>query len=421
MEKILKTLGNIIIVLIILACLPLAVPKLFGLQEFNVISGSMEPEISVGSIVYVKPVAFEELAEGDIIAFEAGATVVTHRIESLNTSDLLITTKGDANASADFMPVAFTNVIGKVILHLPFIGVVAAWLSETLGKIVAGILLIVGVLLSNVGEKKDKSVSSDDTSKKQSKKSGINPKIILALGLVIVFGSLGGFLYIYMGYQKSENLYDSLQQQYTTSKSADSGAKEVPWYEMVDVDIEALKQLNSDVAGWIYLENTDISYPILYSGDDDTYLRTTIDKEYATAGSIFLEGYNLPDWTDSHDIIYGHNMRNLSMFGKLRFYKSEEDYYDSHQYFQIITADGRMRFEIFSYFDTEPGSWVYTVPYSVSPEFDEYIADLVSHSYRKLDCADGVNSSDKVVTLSTCSASGMRFTVHGYLCDTWGK
>ena len=104
------------------------------------------------------------------------------------------------------------------------------------------------------------------------------------------------------------------------------------------------------------------------------------------------------------------------MFGSLKLYKENEDYYDSHRYFQIITPKAKMRFEIFSYFDTEPASWVYTVPYYDNQEFSDYINELLSHSYIKLDNYD-IDSSDKVVTLSTCSGSEMRFTIHGKLVD----
>ncbi|WP_090528167.1 class B sortase [Pseudobutyrivibrio sp. UC1225] len=400
MEKFLKILGNCIIILVIVSCLPLAIPRIMGMQEYNVITGSMTPEIPVGSIVYVKPVDFQELAEGDIIAFDVGASVVTHRIVELDAKHRLITTRGDANPTNDFMPVTYENVLGRVVAHYPFIGNIAALISETKGKIVAFLLLVVGVLLASVEDKKKKE---------------INPKVILALGLVIVFGSIGGFVYIYLGYQKSNDLYDSLEKTYVTK--TDDQVLQVPWQEMLDVDISALQSINPDVAGWIYVEGTDISYPIMHSGDDERYLRTTIDKEYATAGSIFLEGYNLKDFSDSHNIIYGHNMRNLSMFGKLKYYKTDENFYDEHRYFQIITPTAKMRFEIFSYFDTEPASWVYTVPYYDNPEFQGYIDDLNKHAYKEFSVAKNVTSADKIVTLSTCSAQEMRFTVHGYLVD----
>lgn len=399
--KILKIIGNVLIIFVIIAIAPIAIPKAFGVQVFNVISGSMEPTISVGSIVYVRNVEFEELSQGDVIAFESGASVVTHRIVEINTEDKLITTKGDANNTEDFNPVSYTNVIGRMIAHFPIYGTIVAWLTDTVGKLVAVVVLVIGAVLSYLGEDKKEKTESGRT---------INPKIILATGLLIVFSSLAGLIYIFMGYEKSNKLYAELNNENLEYKDT------TDWKNMIDVDFSNLTKINSDVAGWIYVEGTDISYPIMYSGDDETYLRTTINKEHATAGSIFLEGYNLPDFSDSHSIVYGHNMRNLSMFGSLKLYKENEDYYDSHRYFQIITPKAKMRFEIFSYFDTEPASWVYTVPYYDNQEFSDYIDELISHSYIKLDNYD-IDYSDKVVTLSTCSGSEMRFTIHGKLVD----
>ncbi|MBQ6461972.1 MAG: class B sortase [Pseudobutyrivibrio sp.] len=399
--KILKIIGNVLIIFVIIAIAPIAIPKAFGVQAFNVISGSMEPTISVGSIVYVRNVEFEELSQGDVIAFESGASVVTHRIVEINTEDKLITTTGDANNTEDFNPVSYTNVIGRMIAHFPIYGTIVAWLTDTVGKLVAVVVLVIGAVLSYLGEDKKEKTESGRT---------INPKIILATGLLIVFSSLAGLIYIFMGYEKSNKLYAELNNENLEYKDT------TDWKNMIDVDFSNLTKINSDVAGWIYVEGTDISYPIMYSGDDETYLRTTINKEHATAGSIFLEGYNLLDFSDSHSIVYGHNMRNLSMFGSLKLYKENEDYYDSHRYFQIITPKAKMRFEIFSYFDTEPASWVYTVPYYDNQEFSDYINELLSHSYIKLDNY-AIDSSDKVVTLSTCSGSEMRFTIHGKLVD----
>ncbi|NEX02708.1 MULTISPECIES: class B sortase [Pseudobutyrivibrio] len=413
MEKILRVIGKILLIMVIVAFVPIVFPKLLGYQSYNVISGSMEPTIPVGSIVYVKPVDFSEISEGDIISFEAGASVVTHRVESIDESQMLITTKGDANETADFTPVAYTNVLGKAEKYFPIMGNVAAFISEPVGKIVAIVMVLVGAILSSVGEKSKKKKADEDEPEKK-KKSGLNPKIILFTGLVIVFGSVAGFLFIYMGYQKSNDLYNNLNEKYVNLSETNQ-----QWYDMMDVDVSSLQAINPDVIGWLYVEGTDISYPILYSGDDDKYLRMTMDGESATAGSIFLEGYNLPNFADSHNVIYGHNMRNLSMFGSLKFYKTDDNYLQEHKYFQIITADKKYRYEIFSYFDTDAASWVYGVPYSDSDEFGDYISELLNHSYKDIEIGKDLTSKDKVTTLSTCSTSGRRFTVHGYLCETY--
>ena len=419
MKRLYKIIGAILILGVILVCLPIVIPKLMGFQEYNVISGSMEPEIPVGSLVYVKPADFSELGIGDVIAFSSGASVVTHRIVDIDSDNLLITTKGDANSANDFMPVAYTNVLGRVLVHIPVLGSVAALLTETSGKAVAVVVLLVGVFFIKLGEKNPKVTESatdgtlnssvDNLKGNTASNNRINPKVVLALGMCIIIGACGGIFYIYNGYEKSESLYESLANEYiTVTESSD-------WQDMIEVDFDRLTAINSDVIGWIYVEGTDISYPIMYSGDDETYLHTMIDGNYAKAGSVFLEGANSSDFSDSHSIIYGHNMRNLSMFGTLKYYKSDENYLDEHRYFQVITPTGKMRFEIFSYFDTEPASWVYGLPYSDSDEFQDYINRLITHSYRDIDTDEIVDSDDQIITLSTCSSSGMRFTVHGYM------
>ena len=81
--KTFRIIGNILIVIVILACLPVAIPKLLGLQGYDVISGSMEPSISVGSIVYVKNVEFAELATGDVIAFETKLILFLSFVETV--------------------------------------------------------------------------------------------------------------------------------------------------------------------------------------------------------------------------------------------------------------------------------------------------------------------------------------------------
>ncbi len=382
-----------------MACIPIAVPKVFGLAEFNVITGSMEPKLPVGSLVYVKAASFEDLKEKDIIAFDKGATVITHRIVSINESDMLITTKGDANDANDFTPVPYQDVIGKVVFHIPVYGFIAAFISSILGKVCFVCLLVLGVVMSGLsGIKIEKN------------KKG-NPKVLLVVGLLIIVGSVAGLVIIFSDYKQSEDLYTGVRENYVSTVEED-----IPWQDMIDVDFDALQDINKDVVGWIYVEGTDISYPIMYSGDDEKYLRTGIDLKAATAGSIFLEGYNLKDFSDSHSIIYGHNMRNLSMFGSLKFYKTEEGYYDSHRYFQIITPEKKMRFRIFSYFDTDPASWVYTVPFSDSPEFEEYISELKRHSAINSDGVE-IKPSNKIVTLSTCSVAERRFTLHGVMVD----
>lgn len=226
-------------------------------------------------------------------------------------------------------------------------------------------------------------------------------------------------------YKQSNDLYSDLEDKYVKVNeeidASETSEESFVWYQLADVDLASLKQQNSDVVGWIFFENEDISYPVLFAGDNEKYLRTSIDGSYATAGSIFMEENNNPDFEDSHSIIYGHNMRNLSMFGKLKYYNREEDYYDSHQYFQIF-VDGKIyRYQIFAYETVDENSFIYEVPFSADSNFENFISKINKISEKKT----GVNvtKDDKVITLSTCSTSGdqYRFVVHAVRVDTYDK
>ena len=190
------------------------------------------------------------------------------------------------------------------------------------------------------------------------------------------------------------------------------------WYHDIDVDFAGLKEQNEDIVGWIYFEDEEsISYPLLYSGDD-YYLRRNYLKEEETAGSIYIDGNNSPDLDDAHTLIYGHNMRNLSMFGNLKFYKTEEDYFENHRYFQLITETGAYRYEIFAYKDVRTlTGGIYTTWKYVDDDFKKFIEDSICQgSY--VDADIDVDDETHIVTLSTCSYnSDVRFTVSAVRVD----
>ena len=99
------------------------------------------------------------------------------------------------------------------------------------------------------------------------------------------------------------------------------------WFTDVTVAFDELKKENEEIIGWLRFDDAEdlhISYPVLYSGDDEKYLRSDIYGEEHIAGSIFLEGKNKPDFSDYYAVIYGHNMRDGSMFGDLDLYKETD-------------------------------------------------------------------------------------------------
>ena len=263
-------------------------------------------------------------------------------------------------------------------------------------------------------------------------------KISLLLGIILVIlaiVSITKIIQIHAAEAKQEKEIKALQEEYISnlsdmkdladkstgsSSAADDATEDEPnaWYHALDVDFAGLKKLNPDIVGWIYFEgDVGISYPLLYSGDD-YYLNHNYLKEEESAGSIYIDKNNNPDLSEAHTIIYGHNMRNLSMFGKLRYYKTDEDYLDDHRYFQLITETGAYRYEIFTYKDVSTlTGGIYTTWKYVDEDFKNFVEDTICQgSY--VDADIDVDDEAHIVTLSTCSYdSDVRFTVSAVRVD----
>ena len=136
LAKVLNFIGISLMIAVIVIMIPLSVPKLFGIQIFSVLSGSMEPAYPVGGVVYVKQVVPSTLQIGDVITYNLGTNteyVMTHRIVELNSDAETFLTKGDANEGIDAEPVSYTRVVGKVVLYLPFIAKMADFTNTTVG------------------------------------------------------------------------------------------------------------------------------------------------------------------------------------------------------------------------------------------------------------------------------------------------
>lgn len=135
----------VLTVLIIIAGL-LLVPKIVGYETFAVISGSMEPKIPVGAIVYTKETSFENLNINDVISFDTNnGSRVTHRIIEVDTDNQQFITQGDANNVKDADPVSYQQVIGKVTLTIPLLGYLSMYIRTPLG--VAGICAVIFILI----------------------------------------------------------------------------------------------------------------------------------------------------------------------------------------------------------------------------------------------------------------------------------
>ena len=162
---------NILLIIYILAVVPISACGLFGIHPYAVTSGSMEPAIPTGSMVFSKETSFDKLKEGDVITFMiCDEQTVTHRIRSIDTDKEKFTTKCDANDVEDSKQVSYENVIGKVVLHVPYLGYIMV-MSGTKGRIVllAGIGLVLFSLCFFTEEDKPRSKKSLKKEEKETK------------------------------------------------------------------------------------------------------------------------------------------------------------------------------------------------------------------------------------------------------------
>ncbi len=162
--RFLNIFGTLIMLVSILLCLGLAVPRYAGIQSYVVVSGSMEPEIPVGSMVYSKETTPATLEKGDVIVFFGTNEIpgggdsndvipITHRVVENDKDKCEITTKGDANEHEDLRPVAYDNVVGIVIASIPHLGYIASPLATLMGKVSMALIIIAGYLLTEVGHR----------------------------------------------------------------------------------------------------------------------------------------------------------------------------------------------------------------------------------------------------------------------------
>lgn len=151
----------------------------------------------------------------------------------------------------------------------------------------------------------------------------------LIICLLLVFLAAAGKLFgAYLKYQKGDVSYEKLQEYVQEPEEEESPEsekeKEEPKNRYLEIDFAGLKAVNPDVIAWIQIPALDISYPVVQGKDNAYYLHHLFSGESNINGSIFVDCHNQPDFTDQNTIVYGHNMKNGSMFGTLDKYQDKE-------------------------------------------------------------------------------------------------
>ena len=256
---------------------------------------------------------------------------------------------------------------------------------------------------------------------KKKKKSDVLLTIALIVAIAVFCYAAFNLYHIYTEYKKGTDEYNQIEEMAVTERDADSAEVAGPNAQLkppIEVDFDKLKSVNEDVVGWIYVDALpDISYPIVKGKDNQTYLHQTYEKNYNFAGTIFVDYENSGDFSDCNTLVYGHNMKNGSMFGHLKKFREDDKLYKQDKYFWILTPERNYRYEIITAYTTGVNSDTYTLFKGPGEEFEKYLETIKGYSEIQTDDTD-LTIIDRIVTLSTCTGNeSTRFVVQGKRVD----
>lgn len=166
----------------------------------------------------------------------------------------------------------------------------------------------------------------------------------------------------------------------------------------VGIDFDKLTKTNRDVRAWLYHPGMSMNLPVVKGPDNEYYLRRGFDRYTRRAGTLFIDYRNKGDFSDRNTIIYGHGRRDLTMFGKLHFYKKAE-YCEQNPLLYLYVPGHRYRLEIVATGYTKDASMYYDLP--AGDYWDELVEKLMEQS--PYDFGIPLSPNDHYVTLSTCA------------------
>ena len=256
------------------------------------------------------------------------------------------------------------------------------------------------------------------------KKSRIFDIITIVFLLVFIVSSVNVLIITY-NYRKSNSTYNDLQESFVTTDNVyynptdleDDTPTLIPELSVpIAVDFSSLLKENEDIVGWIYCPNTPINYPVVQGEDNDEYLRRGLDKKYLFSGTIFVDYRNTQIGEDINYLIYGHNMKNDTMFSTLTKYKNQE-YFENHEKIYYLTPEKNYFIQLHAGVVVNSDDKIYDTSLSKS-EFREYLRQLREKS--EFHSGLPIRDDDIVVTLSTCSYEfdNARHIVIGTLHET---
>ena len=225
----------------------------------------------------------------------------------------------------------------------------------------------------------------------------------------------------YIKRKQAEKVYDDLKEEYVSDESQQEQQVDLGPGGLLTIDFDALQNVNSHVYAWLEVADTSINYPVVQHPESlSYYLNRTIDRKKGLPGTLFSERYTSTTLYDDVHIIYGHNMKNKSMFGALHSY-AEDGYLEKHSYMYLYTPSSIYVYRIFAAVVTSNAHFLNKYDFSTPEGKREYLNDIYhpQEMNEKNQYLDGlqVTTNQKILILSTCTSESkkLRYTVHGAL------
>ena len=229
-------------------------------------------------------------------------------------------------------------------------------------------------------ENQQNDVSDDGKNQRQGRKWAFSRMGMLAA--VFLAMSILWIRFEPWAHKKEPDPYEKLAQEVQQTTTALTGTElegnmeqETKLQYTAPVDFEELAKINPDVIGWIRIPDTVVDYPIVWTGDNETYLSRDFEGQPSRAGAIYLDFESEPDFSGRHNIIYGHHMRNGSMFAEIAKYKNEE-YFQEHPNIYIYTPEREICLSVIASLYTDASGIRRKTKFENEESFQSYVDQM---------------------------------------------
>ena len=260
--------------------------------------------------------------------------------------------------------------------------------------------------------------------------------LIIVIAIAGILTTAGMIITTYLQYKKAKDEYAQIES-YAVTEEADNSTNDSPAKEEeeevrvfknnanrsdfpeMEIDHKALKDKNRDYIGWLYVGSVGISYPVVQGADNEYYLHNTFENQPNFAGCIFIDCQDKADFTMFNTFLYGHAMKNGTMFGNLRKLRKDPSLIKNDPYIYMYLEDGIYRYQVYSYYIDQKDSSMYNSAQNIK-QYRQYIRNAMDYSMAE--CEAKPDEEQPSITLVTCSGSGsqkQRFFVHGIFLDRY--